>query len=124
MSEAEDRTSRQGRAATLSHPDLHDPEVLKHIAERLKQDYGAEKVIVYGSLARGEATIHSDIDLLVVAPSQDRHYWRVARVHHLIRDLSRGLPLSPIVLTPDEIEERIRLGDPFVRRILEEGIPL
>ncbi|MFQ5829383.1 MAG: nucleotidyltransferase family protein, partial [Candidatus Methylomirabilia bacterium] len=25
--------------------------------------HGAEKVIVYGSVARGEATIHSDIDL-------------------------------------------------------------
>lgn len=123
MSAAKDRTSRQGRAA-LSHPDLHDPEVLKGIAQRLKQDYGAEKVIAYGSVVWGEATIHSDIDLLIVAPSQDRHYWRVARVHHLLRDLSRGLPLSPIVLTPDEIEERVRLGDPFVRRILKEGMPL
>lgn len=124
MSEGENRTPRQGRAVTLAHPDLHDSEVLKRIAQRLKQEYGAEKVIVYGSLARGEATIHSDIDLLVVAPSQDRHYWRVATVHHLIRDLSRGLPLSPIVLTPDEVEERVRLGDPFVQGILEEGIHL
>lgn len=113
-----------GAAGTLTHPDMPDPEVLGRIAERLKREYRAEKVILYGSVARGEATIHSDIDLLVVAPSEEPGYQRMATVKAVIRDLSRGLPVSPIVLTPDELERRLKDGDPFVREIVQSGVEL
>jgi predicted nucleotidyltransferase len=106
------------------HPDLRDPGVLPRIAERLRHQYGAEKVIVYGSVARGEATIHSDIDLLVVAASTEKGYQRMATVKALIRDLSRGLPISPIVLTPEELSQRLNDGDPFVQEIVESGVEL
>lgn len=43
---------------------------LKAIADRLRDRYGAERVLVYGSVARGEPTEHSDIDLLVIAPTR------------------------------------------------------
>ncbi len=111
-------------ARSLTHPDLPDPQVLLRIADRLKRDYGAEKVIVYGSVARGAATIHSDIDVFVVAPSTEKGYERMARVRAIVRDLSRGLPLSPIVLTPEELGQRVADGDPFVREILESGVEL
>ncbi len=109
---------------TLAHPDMSDPAALARIAERLKRQYGAKKVIVYGSVARGEATIHSDIDLLVVAPSTEKGYRRMATVRGLIRDLSRGLPISPIVLTPDELQRRLADEDPFVQDIVESGVEL
>lgn len=108
----------------LAHPDLPEPAVLLRIAQRLKRDHGAEKVIVYGSVARGEATVHSDIDLLVVAPTSEKGYQRMATVKALVRDLSRGLPLSPIVLTPEELTQRLADGDPFVREIVESGVEL
>lgn len=108
----------------LAHPDLADPSLLSRIAERLKGAFGAQRVIVYGSVARGEATIHSDIDLLVIAPRTEKSYQRMALARATIRDLSIGLPVSPIVLTPDELERRLRAGDPFVREILESGVEL
>ena len=43
--------------------DLMAQETLKAIADRLRKQYGAERVLVYGSVARGEQTEHSDIDL-------------------------------------------------------------
>ena len=70
---------RTGKELTLTHPDMPDPSVLTHIAERLKRALSAEKVIVYGSVARGEATIHSDIDLLEIAPTTEHAYVRMAR---------------------------------------------
>jgi len=103
---------------------MPDSTVLVRIADRLKSQYRAEKVIFYGSVVRGEATIHSDIDLLVVAPSIEKGYQRMATVKGIVRDLSRGLPISPIVLTPEELQQRLADEDPFVQEIVESGVAL
>lgn len=108
----------------LSHPDMGDATVLDRIADRLRRQYGAERVIVFGSVARGDATIHSDIDLLVVAPTSEKGYQRMAAVKAMIRDLSRGLPISPIVFTPEELRQRLADEDPFVQEIVRSGVEL
>ena len=97
---------------------------LKTIGKKIKQEYRAERVILFGSHARGDATEDSDVDLLVVAPTKERFFERMASVRRLIRDLRDGLPVSPIVLTPGELEKRRQAGDPFVREILETGVSL
>lgn len=109
---------------TITHPDIPDPTVLARIADRLKRELGAERVVVYGSVAKGEATRDSDIDLLVIAPSSEKAYLRMARVLEVVEDMSRGIPLSPIVFTPEEVQDRIAQGDSFLRHIFEEGVPL
>jgi predicted nucleotidyltransferase len=97
---------------------------LHRIAEHLKKEYHAEKVILYGSYATGTATEDSDVDLFVLAPTNQRFFERMATVRKLIRTLRNGLPVSPIVLTPQEVEERMTKGDQFVTEILEAGITL
>lgn len=97
---------------------------LKAIAERLRERYGAERVLVYGSVARGEPTEHSDIDLLVVAPTKERFYERMGSVLAIVRDISRGIPLAPIVLTPEELSTRLARGDQFVAEIVQTGVEL
>jgi predicted nucleotidyltransferase len=81
---------------------------IKKIAERLKKEYKAERVTLFGSYAKGGATEHSDIDLLIVAQTKGRFYQRMATVPSLLRDLYHGLPISPIVLRAEEVEERRR----------------
>ena len=88
------------------------------IGKKIKQEYRAERVILFGSYARGDATEDSDVDVLVVARTKERFFERMATVRRLIRDLRDGLPVSPIVLTPGELEKRRQAGDPFVREIL------
>ena len=97
---------------------------LKKIAERLKKNYGAEKVILFGSYARGEETEDSDVDLLVFASTNERLFERMATVLEIVHDLYNGLPISPIVLSSKEVEERLKLGDQFVQEMLEKGIEL
>lgn len=97
---------------------------LRKISERLKKEYRAEKVILYGSYATGTATEHSDIDLLVIAPTNERMFERMATVRGIIRDLRSGLPVSPIVLTPEKTENRKKKGDQFVSEILQSGVIL
>jgi predicted nucleotidyltransferase len=99
-------------------------EQLKKIADRLKRSYRAEKVILFGSYATGDATEDSDVDLFIIAPTNERFFERMASVRRLIRDLRNGLPVAPIVLTPEEIEERRKMGDQFITEILEEGLTL
>lgn len=99
-------------------------ERLRKISERLKKAYHAEKVILFGSYATGEATEDSDVDILIIAHTYERLFERMASVLELIHDLYDGLPISPIVLRPDEVEERLKMGDKFVQQILEEGIEL
>ncbi len=97
---------------------------IKGISERLKEKYGAKTVILFGSYARGEETDDSDIDLFVIAPKGERFFDRIASVKRLIRDMRNGLPVAPIVLTPEEIEKRKELGDQFIMDILENGVRL
>lgn len=104
-----------------------DKKILKRIIEIsdcLKKEYHAERVILFGSYARGEATEDSDVDILVIAPTKERFFERMATVLRCVRDIRNGIPLSPIVLRAEEIEERIRRGDQFVEEILEKGIEL
>ena len=43
---------------------------LQIIGNKIKQEYRAERVILFGSYAKGNATADSDVDLLVVAPTK------------------------------------------------------
>jgi len=99
-------------------------EQLKKIADRLKRSYRAEKVILFGSYAIGEATEDSDVDLFIIAPTNERFFERMARVLALVRDLRKGIPIEPIVLTEEEVKNRIKIGDQFVQEIIEKGVYL
>jgi predicted nucleotidyltransferase len=97
---------------------------IRAIGERLKKEYNAEKVILFGSHARGEATEDSDVDILIIAQTAERFFQRTATAKRLIRDLRNGLPVAPIVLTREEIEERVNIKDQFIEEILTEGVEL
>lgn len=97
---------------------------LASVADLLRRDYHAERVILFGSASRGEETPDSDIDLLVAAPTSERFYDRLASVRRLLRPVSGGLVISPIVLTSGEIEARVTRGDQFIQDILATGVDL
>ena len=97
---------------------------IRAIANRLKKEYKAQRVILFGSYATGKARRDSDVDILVIAPTTERFYQRMATVKRLIRDLRNGLPVAAIVLTQKEIQDRLRRRDQFVKGILEKGIEL
>jgi len=99
-------------------------ERLKKIGKHLKEEYHAEKVILYGSYARGEGTEDSDIDILVIAPTGQRMIDRMTTVSLLLWDIIDTLPVSSIVLTPEEFKEKLERGDAFIETIVEEGTEL
>jgi len=98
--------------------------VVEGIGKRLYSQYGALRVILYGSFASGVPHGDSDIDLLIIKETDAPFIERLVQVRRLLRDIRNGMPLSPIVLTPSEIAARQKMGDQFIEHILESGIVL
>jgi len=96
--------------------------LLRKISKRLKEQYDAKEVIIFGSYARNVIDENSDIDILVISETKERFFERQATVRRLMRDLKKKIPISPIVLTPQEVENRKNRGDQFIEEILKTGI--
>ena len=91
------------------------------LAKTIVKKYKPEKIILFGSAARGDYGVDSDIDLLVIKQSEKKKAYRVKEIFESLRSVPRTYSLDPIVYTPVEIEKRIGLGDYFIKRILAEG---
>ncbi len=80
-----------------------------------------EKALEALLYARGRTSIvtHSDIDLLVVGDLPGRVFDQVGEV---LRRTT--LPGEPIVMRAEAFERRRRVGDPFLRAIIGEGLRL
>ncbi len=67
---------------------------------------GAKRVVLFGSLARGEVGKRSDVDLIVVLDAPGRFLDRLALVDEALRD--RDVPLDALVYTSEEFAELSR----------------
>lgn len=87
-------------------------------AKQIGSQFNARKIILFGSFASGTAGEDSDVDLLVVLPFDGR---RVDESVKIRMQLKPDFPLDLIIRKPEEIEQRLAIGDPFIRQIIEEG---
>ncbi|MCS6829030.1 MAG: nucleotidyltransferase domain-containing protein [bacterium] len=99
-------------------------EILNDIVKRLVEGYAPQKVILFGSYARGEASEDSDIDLLIIKDTEKPPIERWQEVKRLLRDRNRRVSVSPLVYTSEEIARRLSVRDFFIEEVLEEGIVL
>lgn len=95
--------------------------VLDKIVHTLTGEYKPHQIILYGSQAYGAPGQVSDIDLLIVKESQMSPYRRAVQVRRLIRDPQRRIPVDLLVVTPAELEERLKRGDQFLQKIISQG---
>lgn len=92
---------------------------IESITQQLIKKYQPEKIILFGSAAWGKFSPDSDLDFLLV--KRDTPYYGVDRMREVERLVETALPCDFLVGRPSEIKKRLRLGDPFVKQILEEG---
>jgi predicted nucleotidyltransferase len=96
--------------------------ILFEIVEAIKAKYAPEKIILYGSFAYGVPDANSDIDLLIIKKAPERPIDRRVRVRRIVDIRDSSYPaFSPLVLTPEEIKQRLEVGDQFVKEILARG---
>ncbi len=88
------------------------------IRDQLIEKYRPEKIILFGSAAWGGGEVN-DLDFFIV--KKDVPYYGVDRMRELDRLIKRHVAVDMIVYKPEEVEDRLALGDPFVKKIYREG---
>jgi uncharacterized protein len=91
---------------------------LDNLTHQLVERYAPEKVILFGSAAWGDSEIN-DVDLFII--KSDVPLTGAERIRELYRLLDVDLPVDYIVYRPDELKARLKMGDPFVERIVRDG---
>ena len=95
-----------------------DEEISK-ILNQLINLYKPQKVILFGSLAMGQMHEGSDIDLFII--KNDVPELGVDRIRQLDGMIKYGLATDFIVYKPQELAQRLKIGDPFIKNILDNG---
>ncbi|MHC4655968.1 MAG: nucleotidyltransferase domain-containing protein [Planctomycetota bacterium] len=91
---------------------------IEEFGQRIGCEFGAERVILFGSYARGRVTDDSDVDLLVIIPFEGRSVDKSVEIRMKLRP---QFPVDLLVRTPEKVQQRIEMGDGFMREIVEEG---
>lgn len=91
---------------------------IDNIKSQLVEKYRPAKIILFGSAARGDEEIN-DIDLFIV--KKDVPHLGADRISQLYRLTDADVPVDFLVYRPEEVDERISKGDPFIKKIFREG---
>lgn len=91
---------------------------IKLIMRQLIEKYKPEKIILFGSAAKGNFRTDSDLDFMIVKQTTKNKAERMREVSSLV---SRKTPADFLVYTPEEIKRRLAIGDYFVEDVLKEG---
>jgi HEPN domain-containing protein/predicted nucleotidyltransferase len=92
---------------------------LQEMTEQLIAGYDPERIILFGSRARGTHRPDSDFDLLVLKETEAPPAERRMQVERLLAD--RAVAIDIDVLTPEEMLRLYRAGAPLIDDIVHSG---
>ena len=98
-----------------------DPKpIIDEMVRRIAEQFHPERIILFGSYARGNAGPDSDVDLLVVMRGVEGRRRKTAiAIDIALKDSL--LPKDIIVVTPDEVVRHRDLVGTIIRPALREG---
>ena len=85
---------------------------------KIGQEFRPERVFLFGSHAYGTPTPDSDVDILVILQHEGKGWKKASEIRTRVRPT---FPVDLLVRTPEEIHERLTLGDCFIKEIVEKG---
>lgn len=98
-----------------------EAELLREIVRRVIEAVAPEKIVLFGSRARGDYRPDSDIDLLVINESHVPRSQRTIPIHAALIGLPIDVDTEVIVYTPKEVEEWKGSQAAFITTALREG---
>ena len=99
--------------------DINLEEEIRSITVQIIDKYQPEKIILFGSSARGDLNPDSDVDLLII--KRETPLYGSERIRELSRIIERNIPVDFLVYRTEEFEKRVEMGAPFLKAIVKEG---
>lgn len=94
-------------------------DAIAEMVRRIVERFHPERIILFGSHARGTAGPHSDVDLLVVMQPHGSKRRRAVEIHGLLAGM--GVPKDVIVVSPEEFEAYRDAPGTVIKTAWQEG---
>ncbi len=100
-------------------PALITKEIIEGMVARIVERFRPDKIVLFGSCARGEITYDSDVDLLVIMPVEGKRRDKAVEIRRAVLDIP--VPKDIIVHTPEDIQVYGDQIGTLLKSALEEG---
>ena len=97
--------------------------VIQEIADLIARHFHPERIILFGSYARGEPSARSDVDLMVVMRNPPPRPRRVAPIFRLIHQYF-DVPVDDVVRSPEGMALWAESPYSLSHQVLKEGVML
>lgn len=85
----------------------------------LKKEYKPDKIILYGSCARGDYHEGSDLDLVIIKDDVPDNFLK--RLDEVLNLCDGSVGVEALVYKNAEVEKMLKNGNDFIRTVIEEG---
>lgn len=92
--------------------------VIQAMARMIAEQFKPQKIILFGTYARGNPRPESDVDLLIIMNTKSKERDKSLEIRRFL-GVMFGLDL--IVHTPKTLAHRLALGDSFLQDVVKEG---
>ena len=93
------------------------PEI-ESLVNRIAQEFLPDRIILFGSYARGDPQTDSDVDILVILPFEGKPFWKSLEI---LNRTNPAFPTDLLARRPDDTERRYQQGDPLIRDAIDYG---
>ena len=93
-------------------------DAIAEFSRRIAAEFRPQRIVLFGSYARGRATPDSDVDLLIIMSFEGRSVHKSVEIRLKLRP---RFPLDLPVPTPQMVRERLEIGHCFMKDIVENG---
>lgn len=91
---------------------------IQNLADRIATAFHPQKILLFGSYAYGSPAEGSDVDLMVIMPLEVPWVTKAVEIELAIHPT---FAIDLLVRTPERVQERLAMGDRFMKKVLHEG---